>query len=108
MCRKWNRRFKSKNDESYFRINESKTLAKHISCKCKCRFDGKTCNSDQWWNSDKCWCKCKNSHVCEKDYVWNPSTCNGENWKSLASIIDNSAIVCDEVIESYDEETNFN
>ena len=23
-------------------INESKTLTKHISCKCKCRFDGKT------------------------------------------------------------------
>ena len=25
-------------------INESKTLMKHISCKCKCRFDGKKCN----------------------------------------------------------------
>ena len=22
-------------------INQSKTLTKHISCKCKCRFDGK-------------------------------------------------------------------
>ena len=28
-------------------INESKT-AKHTSCKCKCRFDGKKFNSDQW------------------------------------------------------------
>ena len=27
-------------------INESKTLTKHISCECKCRFDGKKCNSD--------------------------------------------------------------
>ena len=26
-------------------INESKTLTKHITCKCKCRFDGKKCNS---------------------------------------------------------------
>ena len=26
----------------------------------------------------------------------------------LASIMDNSVIMCDEVIESYDEETNFN
>ena len=26
-------------------INESKT--KHISCKCKCKFDGKKCNSNQ-------------------------------------------------------------
>ena len=34
-------------------INESKTLTKHISCKCKCRFEGKKCNSYQWWNNDK-------------------------------------------------------
>ena len=28
-------------------INESKTLTKHASCVCKCRFDGRKCNSDQ-------------------------------------------------------------
>ena len=28
--------------------------------------------------------------------------------KYLASIMDDSAIVCDEIIESYEEETNFN
>ena len=28
-------------------INESKTLAKHISSKYKCKFDGRKCNSDQ-------------------------------------------------------------
>ena len=61
-----------------YRNNESKTLTKHISCKCKCRLDGRTCNSDQWWNNDKCRCECK-KHVCEKDYVWNPATCNCEN-----------------------------
>ena len=93
-------------------INESKTLTKHISCECKCRFDGRKCNSDHWWNSNKCWCKCKKSHICEKDYVWNPATCNCENGKYLASIMDDSAIICDEVIKSYDEEiktipTNF-
>ena len=27
-------------------INESKTLTKHISCECKCKFDGRNCNSD--------------------------------------------------------------
>ena len=26
-------------------INESKTLTKHISCECKCKFDGRKCNS---------------------------------------------------------------
>ena len=55
-------------------INESKTLTKHISYECKCRFDGKKCNSDQWWNNDKHQCKCKKGHVFEKDYVWNPAT----------------------------------
>ena len=24
-------------------INESKTLTKHISCECKCKFDGAKC-----------------------------------------------------------------
>ena len=28
-------------------INESKTLWKHVSCKCKCKFDGGKCNSNQ-------------------------------------------------------------
>ena len=34
-------------------INESKWLKKHISCECKCKFDGRNCNLDQWWNNDK-------------------------------------------------------
>ena len=28
-------------------INESKTLTKHISCECKCRFNRRKCNSDE-------------------------------------------------------------
>ena len=63
-------------------INESKTLTKHISCKCKCRFYGKTkSNSNQWWNNDKCRCECEKHHNCEKEFVWNPPTCNCENGK---------------------------
>ena len=31
-------------------IDKSKTLTKHISCECKCKFDGRKYNSDQWWN----------------------------------------------------------
>ena len=60
-------------------INESKTFTRHISCECKRNFDGKNCNSDQWWNNDKCRCECKKHHVCEIGYVWNPATCNCEN-----------------------------
>ena len=94
-------------------INKSKTLTKHISCKCKYKFDETKCNSNQWWNNNKCQCEYKKHHICEKDYVWNPATCNCENGKYLASIMDDSVIIYDEVIKSYDEEikiilTNFN
>ena len=41
-------------------INESKTLTKHISCECKCKFYETKCKSTQWWNNDKCRCECKN------------------------------------------------
>ena len=84
-------------------INESKILIKHISCECKCKFDGRKCNSDEWWNNDKCQCECKKRHVCEKYHVLNPATCSCENGKKLASIMDDLAITCDEVIESFDE-----
>ena len=80
-------------------INESKELTKHISCECKCRFDGRKRNSDQWWNNDKCCCKCKTRDVCEKNYVWNPATFSCENGKYSASIMDDSTIICDEVID---------
>ena len=46
-------------------------------------------------------------HVCEKDYIWNPATCSCENGNYLASIMDDSAIMCDGIIEPYDKETNF-
>ena len=35
-------------------LNESETLTKHISCKCEYKFDERKCNSNQWWNSNKC------------------------------------------------------
>ena len=64
--------------------NVAKTLAKHISCECKCKFDGRKCNSNQKWNNDKCRCKCKNKKkhpICKKDYICNPTTCSFENGK---------------------------
>ena len=90
-------------------INESKTLARHVSWERKCKFDGRKCNSYQKWNNNNCRCECK-KHICEKDYISNPATCSCKNGKYLASIIDyDSLIRCDEAKEaearSYDEET---
>ena len=86
-------------------INESQALTKYNSCKYKCKFDERKCNSQQWWNNNKCWCECKNHHICEKDYICNPAPYACENWKYLASIMDDSVITCDEVLESYNEKT---
>ena len=53
-------------------------------------------------------CEYKKCHVCEKQYVQNPATCSCENRKYLASIMNDSAVTFDEIIESYDEETKTN
>ena len=79
--------------------NESETITNHISCEYKCKSDGRKCNSNQKWNNDICWCKCKKHHICGKDCTWNPVTFSCKNGKYLGSIIDNSVITCDEIIE---------
>ena len=59
---------------------------KHISCECKCKFDGRKYNSNQKSNNDKCRCECKNPgkhFVCEKDYIWNPATRSCENGRNF-------------------------
>ena len=35
-------------------INELKALTRHTSCECISKFDGKKCDSGQWWNNNKC------------------------------------------------------
>ena len=52
--------------------------------------------------------KIKKKHH-EKDYIWNPATCSCKNGKYLASIIDDSVITCDEIINTTKTiSTNFN
>ena len=45
----------------------------------------------------------------KKNYIWNPTTCSCENGKYLASIIDDSVISFDEMVEETKNiPTNFN
>ena len=81
-------------------IKELKTFGKNISWKCRCTIDWAKCKSTQLCNNNKYWSECKKHHICEKDYIWNPATCNCENGKYLASIMGDSTIMCDEVVES--------
>ena len=85
-------------------INESNGLKKHLSCKCKCKFYGKNCSLDQWYNNVKCGCECRKPHVCEKNHILNPATCSCKNGKYLVSIIDDWVNTYDEIMEPCDEE----
>ena len=60
--------------------------------------------------SGKCRCETKKHHMCEKDYIWNPAICSCQNGKYLASIIDDSVIMRDKIInaEKNTVTTNFN
>ena len=74
------------------RITEAKTLAKHISCDCKCKFNSTIYNSNKKWDNDKFQCKYKKYRVCEEDYSWNPSASICENCKYLKGVIIDSVI----------------
>ena len=39
-------------------------------------------------------------HVCKKGYIWNPRSCTCKNGEYVENIIDESAVICDEVIET--------
>ena len=47
--------------------DEAKTMRKHISCDCKCKFNSTIRNSSQKWNNETCQCECKNYRKCKKD-----------------------------------------
>ena len=68
------------------RINETKHIKWHETCKCKCRLDGSVCNNKQRWNENKCRCKCKESidkGVYDKGFILNPSNYGREYDKSF-------------------------
>ena len=61
------------------RLNETRNVLWHESCKCVCRLNSSVCNSKQIWNSDTCRCDCNEDFAgiisCDKGYTWDPSTC---------------------------------
>ena len=65
------------------RINETRKIVWHETCKCVCRLTSAICNDKQEWNENKCRCECKEDLVskfaCDKGYMWNPSTCSCES-----------------------------
>ena len=61
------------------RLNETRNILWHESCRCECKLNSAVCNNKQIWNSDTCRCDCNEDFAsiinCTKGYMWNPSTC---------------------------------
>ena len=82
------------------RINETRQIVWHETCKCICRLTSAVCNSRHVWNKDKCGCECKedlvNKMVCNEGYIWNPSNCTCECDKScgMGQYLDYKNYVC--------------
>ena len=67
------------------RINETRHVIWHETCKCICKLSESVCNGGKIWNKDKCRCECKDlidKGICDKKFIWNPSNCECECDKS--------------------------
>ena len=82
------------------RLNETRNVLWHESCKCVCQLNSSVCNSKQIWNSDTCKCDCNGDFAgimtCNKGYMWNPSTCTCEcdMWCKPGQYLDHKKCVC--------------
>ena len=82
------------------RINETRKIVWHKTCKCICRLTSAICNDKQEWNENKCSCECKkdlvSKLVCDKGYMWNPSTCACEcdKYCKVGQYLDYKNCVC--------------
>ena len=94
------------------RINETRKITWHETCKCICRFTKAVCNDKQEWDENKCKCECKedliDKLVCDKRYMWNPSTCECEcnKYCEIGQYSEYDNCVCrkkimDDLIEEY-------
>ena len=61
------------------RLNETRNVLWHESCKYVCKLNSSVYNNKQIWNSDTCRCDCNEDFAgiinCNKGYMWNSSTC---------------------------------
>ena len=82
------------------RLNETRNVLWHESCKCVCKLMSSVCNKKQIWNSDTCRCDCNEDFAsiinCTKRYTWNPSTCECQcdTWCKPGQYLDNKNCIC--------------
>ena len=82
------------------RLNETRNVLWHESCKCVCKLNSSVCNNKQIWNSDTCRCDCNEDFAgiisCAKGYTWNPSICECQcdKWCKPGQYLDHKNCVC--------------
>ena len=83
------------------RLNETRNVLWHESCKCMCKLNSSVCNSKQIWNIDTCRCDCNEDFAgiinFTKGYMWNPSTCECQVdiWCKPGQYLDHKSCVCE-------------
>ena len=92
------------------RINQTRQILWHETCKGMCRLSVAICNSKQIWNDGKCRCECRedlvDKMVCDKEFSWNPSNweCESDISCGIGEYLDYKSYVCkktlvDELVE---------
>ena len=82
------------------RLNETRNVLWHESCKCVCKLSSSVCNNRQIWNDDTCRCDWDEDFAgiinCAKGYMWNPSTCQCQcnKWRKQERYLDHKNCVC--------------
>ena len=82
------------------RLNETRNVLWHESCKCVCKLNSSVCNNKQIWNDDTCRCDCNEDFAgiisCDTGYMWNPSTCECQcnKWCKQGQYLVHKNFVC--------------
>ena len=82
------------------RLNETRNVLWHESCKCVCKLNSSICNNKQIWNADTCRCDCNEDFTgvlgCDKGFTWNPSTCECQcdKWCTLGQYLHHKNYIC--------------
>ena len=82
------------------RINKTRQILWHETCKCVCRLSVPVCNSKQIWNYYKCRFECRedlvDQMVCDKGFSWDPSIreCECDKSCGIGEYLDFKSCVC--------------
>ena len=82
------------------RLNETRNVLWHESCKYVCKLNSSVCNNKQIWNDDTCRCDCNEDFAgvlsCDKGYAGNPSICECQcdKWCKSGQYLDHKDCVC--------------